>query len=144
MTGIVFHFENPDVDVWSGKDLDAWNYACKIAGDIDKMIVINKTLMDVKTPDVTMDFQVVNELPELTGNVCYLCCPWDPIPVKKPIADYNHQTMDWYVFGPAAGWHAGQLEKGCFLPQAGQGAAHSVHIATAVMFYRYWDSASWQ
>ena len=144
MVGIVFYFENPDVDVWSGKNLDAWNYACKVAGDVTDMIVVNKTLADIKTPDAELNFQVVSELPELTGNVCYLACPWNIISKLAPLQECNHQTTDWYVFGPADGWGADQLETGYFLPQAGHGACHSVHIATAVMFHRYQDSLSWQ
>ena len=143
MVGIVFYFEDSDIDVWSGKNLDAWNYACKVAGDVTDMIVINKTDQTIKTPDATMNFQVVDELPDLTGNLCYVACPWDQIPTLKPITEYNHQTVDWYIFGPADGWGT-SIEEGCFLPQSGRGACHSVHIATAVMFYRYWDSLSWQ
>jgi len=94
--------------------------------------------------DKGMEFSVVSELPNLEGNCCYLCCPWDSTPTKLPITEFDHQNMDWYIFGPASGWQGGDLEIGCYLPQAGLGSCHSVHIATAVMFYRYWNSASWQ
>lgn len=146
MAGIVFYFENNDTDVWSGRhiDFDAWNYACKIAGDIDSMIVINRTQLELQSPDVTMNFQTVSEMPELEGNLCYLACPWDAAPIHKPITEFDHQNIDWYIFGPASGWHPGDIEVGCVLPQAGRGACHSVHVATAVMFYRYWDSLTWQ
>lgn len=132
MAGICFYFEESDVDVWSGKNLDAWNYAAKAAGDIDKMIVINRTSQEIKTPDADLDFKVVSELPELENSV-KICCPW-----KGGISlwEYDH-SADWYIFGPSEGWDSGDVH----IPTAGRGALHSVHAATVVMCHRY---QSWQ
>jgi len=131
MAGICFFFEDSDVDVWSGKDLDAWNYAIKAAGDVDNMIVVNKTDQYLQSPDVNLGFQVVNELPELE-NATFIKCPWDS-GENISLWDFDHNT-DWYVFGPASGW--GGVDGVC-IPQNGIGACHSVHIATTVMFHRY-------
>ena len=139
MPGICFFFEVSDVDVWSGKDLDAWNYACKLAGDIGKMIVINRTDTPIESPDRSMEFHEVATVDEaralMDGHVTQLECPWAPVD-KIAIQQFDHQT-DWYVFGPASGWTGNWFADSIVsLPQAGIGAAHSVHVATAVMFFR--------
>ena len=143
MVGVCFYFEDNDVDVWSGRriDLDAWNYAAKAAGDIDKMIVINKTLSKLTTPDGELDFSVVEELPELEGRIAYICCPWNKMKLATPLWDFDH-NVDWYVFGPAGGWHH-EVDIGVYIPQAGIGALHSTHVASTVMFHRY-RTLSWQ
>ena len=139
MAGICFYFEDSDVDMWSGKDFDAWNYACKVAGDIDKAFVINRTSQTLQSFDQTMDFRAFDNLTEaqeaMTGTLCFVGCPWD-VGIYKPINEFEHAAIDWYIFGPASGWK--EPHYGLCLPQAGGGAVHSVHAATAVMFYRYW------
>ena len=139
MAGICFFFEHPDVDVWSGKDLDAWHYAARIAGDIDRMMVVNKTGMVLESPDRALDFQVVGALPILP-NACFLTTPKERFHPEQPLWDYDHRA-DWYVFGPASGW-TGNLpsmdgEHVVYIPQSGFAHCHSVHVATAVMFHRY-------
>lgn len=146
MAGICFFYEDSDVDVWSGKDLDAWNYACKIAGDIDKAIIVNRTDQILGSFDSTMDIQFVQDLPSaedlMSGAKMYLMCPWDA-GHPQSIEGHSHD-VDWYVFGPASGWNDDSIS-GYYLPQAGTGAAHAVHIATTVMFYRYakTNSTAW-
>lgn len=140
MVGICFYFEDSDTDVWSGKNLDAWNYAAKCAGDIDTFLVINQTDQTLTTPDANLTFRVEPTLPELSGRVTYLVCPWDNTPTKMPLWNFDHAT-DWYVFGPAKGWSS--IESGVYIPQSGRGACHSVHIATVVMMHRY-GVRSWQ
>lgn len=143
MVGICFYFERYDVDVWSGRriDLDAWNYAIKAAGDIDRMIVINRSHMEIKTPDGNLKFKVVDELPELEGNVAYICCPWNKAKTKISLWDFDH-NVDWYVFGPANGWQH-EIDTGVYVPQAGQAALHATHVASTVMFHRY-RTVTWQ
>jgi hypothetical protein len=137
MAGICFYYEDTDVDVWSGKDLDAWNYACKIGGGIDKSFVINTTAQTLHPFDVLMDFQVFTDLESallaMAGSKTYFTTPWTP-GNHASISGFNHMT-DWYLFGPGAGW--GQSLDGVFIPQAGGGAAHSVHAATHVMYHRF-------
>ena len=131
MAGLCFFFEDPDVDVWSGKDLDAWNYAAKLAGDIDKMVVINKTDQVITSPDRALDFTVLKDLPDFDDAV-YLTPPWHK---SNSLWNFDHD-VDWYVFGPAAGW-AFESDNMICIPQHGMGAVHSVHAATTVMFHRY-------
>ena len=133
MAGICFFFEPYEIDVWSGKDLDAWNYAVKVSGDIDRMIVVNKTFLEIPSPDKAMEFQVVKELPVL-GNAVFFTPPWHE---AEPLWSFDHD-VDWYVFGPAAGWGAQPPDRMVSIPQAGLGAVHSVHAATTVMFHRYY------
>ena len=141
MAGICFFYEDYEVDVWSGHNFDAWNYACKLAGDIDKAIVINKTSQTLTSFDKAMDVQFVADIDEanatMTGEVIYLACPWEVEVHPVSLASYPH-TADWYVFGPAAGWGNHEYGNCFYLPQAGTGAVHSVHAATTVMFHRYW------
>lgn len=139
MAGVCFYYEDYDTDVWSGRDLDAWGYACKVAGDIDKIIVINKTDGAVPSFDRAFEFCVVPDLEAaeaaMTGTRMYMVCPWE-VGNHTSIAGHPH-NVDWYVFGPAAGWGKSGPD-GVYIPQAGQGAVHSVHAATVVMFHRFW------
>ena len=141
MTGICFFYEDEDTDVWSGKDFDAWNYACKVAGDIDSAIIINKTTQVFTPFDVSMNIRTVADLAQaqdsMTGTIMYLVMPWDT-GNHISLAGHDHD-VDWYVFGPAAGW-AGLVASGVYIPQDFNGtqyAVHSVHAATHVMFDRY-------
>lgn len=137
MAGICFYFERYDIDVWSGRDidLDAWNYACKAAGDIDKAVVINRTSKKLKSFDTSMEFEVVDELPHLPGRVVYVCCPWDDVDNRVSLWNFEH-NVDWYVFGPANGWRK-KIDSGIYVPQNGLAALHSTHIASTVLLHRY-------
>ena len=136
MVGLVFYFEDNDIDVWSGKDfdLDAWNYNCKISG-INKVIIINKTTQILRPFDVSMDIEIVSELPLLTGHTTQLVTNTDNC-IKTDLWGFNHQT-DWYIIGPAAGW-GGEFFGDTLLtiPQIGSGDHHSVFIGATVMFHR--------
>lgn len=140
MPGVIFFFEENDRDVWSGRriDLDAWNYACKIPGDINAAYVVNLTSQTLSTLDADMDFQVFNDLEAALiaaqGEKTYLTCPWD-VGTQTNLGLFDHNT-DWYIFGPAAGWS--DPVDGYYLPQQGLGAVHAVHAATATMFHRCW------
>lgn len=135
MAGLCFFFEAEDVDVWSGKNLDAWNYAAKAAGDIDRMLVINRTDQTLLSPDADLaSFEVVAELPALERAV-YLIGPREDNSEAINLWKFNHD-IDWYVFGPAMGWTK-PMVPGVYVPQNGVGALHSVHIASVVMLHRY-------
>lgn len=137
MAGICFYFEENDVDVWSGRDIDfdAWNYAIKAAGDITDVIVINKTTKELQTLDASLNFSVVQELPQLTGNIATICCPWNT-DNGVSLWEFDHTGVDWYLFGPAAGWNP-NVNGGVYVPQNGYGALHSTHIASIVLLHRY-------
>jgi hypothetical protein len=146
MAGICFFFEPYDIDVWSGRriDLDAWNYACNAAGDIDHVVVINRTRQKIRSPNADIKFDLVessktnialDDVPDFKGNVAYICCPWDRAKNKTSLWDFDH-NVDWYVFGPANGWRE-ELENGVYIPQNGIGAMHSTHIATTILLHRY-------
>lgn len=141
MTGVVFFFEENDVDVWSGRriDFDAWCYAIKAAGDIDKAIIINKTNLNLLTFDVDMDIKIVDTLPELSGKLAYIVCPWDKSNTKQDLWSFNHE-VDWYLFGPAKGWIScnKSIDFGVCVPMNGRGALHAVHIASTVLLHRYY------
>lgn len=135
MVGIVFYFEKNDVDVWSGRktDLDAWNYAAKAAGDINKLIVIDCVGINF---DIGSQFEVVDNMPELQGNIVKVCCPWDKAANCTSLWDFDHK-VDWYIFGPAQGWSGVINEPSIIVPQAGRVALHSTHIASIVLLHRY-------
>jgi len=136
MAGIVFYFEDNDVDVWSGRniDLDAWNYNCKIGG-ITKAIVVNLTDQNLITFDGNMDITFVNELPSLSGHVTQLVTSNDTN-TPTSLWDFDHQT-DWYVFGPSNGW-SGNIFGDTLLtiPQTSGAHHYSVFVDTTIMFHR--------
>jgi hypothetical protein len=140
MAGIVFFFEENDIDIFSGRDLDlsAWNYAIKAAGDVNKVIVINRTSQQLTSFDSDLLlFEVVSEIPVLTGTVVHVVTPWDPAVTKTSLWSFDH-NVDWYIFGPGNGWHiSDNIENGVYVPMSGRGALHSVHIASVVMLHRY-------
>jgi hypothetical protein len=141
MAGVVFFFEPHDADVWSGRpvDLDAWALACLAAGDIDRVVVINRTEMELR-PFVDR-FAVVSSVPELEGRVARVVAPTDRHLVPRPVWWFDHE-VDWYVFGPAAGWLSLGEQKAdataITIPLAHEGCAlHAVHAASVVMAHRF-------
>jgi len=138
MVGIVFYFENYDIDIFSGREIDlsAWNNVCKIA-NIKKAIIINKTYNKIIPFDADMDIKIVNEFPELTGKITQLVCPWEETPTEKiELWDFDHDT-DWYIFGPASGWKEYYGNKFITIPQHGYGASHALHVATTIAYHRF-------
>lgn len=136
MPGLCFHFEPNDIDVWSGReiDLDAWNYAVKAAGDIDEIVVINRTSASLRPLDADIPFLQVSELPSL-GRAAFLCAPDEAAAVSVSLWDFSHD-VDWYVFGPAAGWdHVPEL--GVHIPTALGIPFHAVHAATVALAHRF-------
>jgi hypothetical protein len=137
MPGVAFFFESPETDVFSGRhrDLDAWNYAARAAGDVDRFRVINRTDLQVQPVDADLDFQVVAEPLELAGRVAHIVCPWDEADERIALWDFDHD-VDWYAFGPAAGWRK-KVGLGVYIPIAGNAALHAVHAASVVLTHRY-------
>lgn len=147
MSGVVFFFENNDRDVFSGRtvDLDAWRYAIK-AGGIDKAVCVNLSGADLFF-DAAFDFTEINSVVDykswlndrINENIVFLETEWS-IPdnkTKLSLRELDHSSIDWYVFGSAAG-HSFTLDKSfVYLPQDGIGALHSVHIASAVLLRRW-------
>lgn len=137
MAGVAFFYESSETDVFSGRqrDLDAWNYAALAAGDIDRFRVVNRTDQPIQPIDADVEFQVVAEPLELDGRVAHIVCPWDEADELVALWDFDHQ-VDWYVFGPAAGWTV-RVNLGVYIPIAGTAALHSVHAASVVLAHRY-------
>ncbi len=136
MAGIIFYYEGRSV--WSTKrDLDAWNYACKIGG-IDKAIIINETDEDIQTFDADMDIQIVKELPEIEGTVAQLVCPWENT-TKEMVSlwEFDHK-VDWYAFGKDnPGWHGNHYADIMLtIPVINNAVTHSIFIAPVVMYHR--------
>jgi len=135
MAGICFYFEETDVDVWSGKNLDAWNYAAQASGDIDRMIVVNRTNTVVRSPNTDLvSFEVVTNLPELQ-NAVYCVAPNERRSDTIELWGFDH-NVEWYCFGPASGWPTPPLFT-LTVPQANVGALHAVHIASVVLLHRF-------
>lgn len=139
MAGICFYFEDNDVDVWSGRqiDLDAWNYAIKLTSDIDKVKIVNKSDSNINHFDNSLEVEILNSMPQLSGSIAQLVCPWENTPSPKTsIWNFNH-NVDWYIFGPGSGWGGYYTGTPITIPQNGLGACHSIHICTLVMAHRY-------
>lgn len=137
MSGVIFYYEDKDADVWSGhptQTLDAWNYACKLS-DIDSVIIINKT-DDVLNFNLEFDVQIVKELPEITGTIAQIVCPWD-FEDTISVWDFDHQ-IDWYILGPSCGWNKKELsDTKITIPCPSRAALHSVHAFSIVSAHRY-------
>lgn len=138
MPGLVFHFENPDVDVYSGRDidLDAWGYAAKIPGDITDMKVVNLSTHVFGPLDQSFTWEIVTDINQLTltGTKTYMIMPGEHAQ-ETNLFSFDHMT-DWYIFGPAAGW--GGVHPGVCVPQHNPAIAlHAVHACSNVMFHRY-------
>ncbi|MEK6829395.1 MAG: hypothetical protein AABY15_04655 [Nanoarchaeota archaeon] len=135
-SGIVFFFENNDIDVWSGRnlDLDAWNYNCKIGG-INKAIIVNKTDQIIPLFDADMNIEIVSEIPNLVGHITQLVVPGEGAQ-SESLWDFDHQT-DWYVLGPASGWGGNHFaNKFIHLPQSSTAMHHSIFIGAVIAFHR--------
>jgi len=153
MAGIIFFYEESYKDVFSGANeetMNAWNYARHIGGGIDCMVVINCTGEHLESPDQSLDFleipcnrldQAAEILNSINGsNKAFFVTPWEAPHFGTPqdLWSWDHET-DWYVFGPASGWSAissHPVGTPITIPQHGMGAAHAIHVATAVMFHR--------
>ncbi len=142
MAGILFYFQDYDVDVFSGKrdDLDAWRYAAN-AGGIDKIRCVNESEFDVSLGFTDMDFDVVDEgWISNQSNVAVLDTEWTCPDGAIPLSELDHSSVDWYVFGAAdRGVPQGLDAQYVYVPQFGNGALHSLHIAPVVLLRR-WES----
>lgn len=138
MVGVAFYFEPNDVDVWSGRrlDLDAWNYAIKAAGDVDRVIIVNHTEEPLRSFDDDLDVCIVDVLPPLDGLVASIIAPSEEATHKTSLWRLGHSEIDWYVFGPASGWGE-EVYWGVYVPTANDLALHAVHVASIVMTHRY-------
>lgn len=138
MVGVCFFFEQNDIDVWSGRkaDLDAWNYAIKAAGDVDRVVVVNRTDLKLRTFDADLDLMFVDELPELLGRRIHVHAPREPAKQTTPLWAFDHLGVDWYLFGPAMGWRC-EIPEGIHIPTANDVELHAVHIASIVMAHRF-------
>jgi len=146
MAGICFYYENSNIDICSGKDLFAWDYNCRAAEDIDKMIVINLANSVPENPGETTgrtyDFKVVQSLEQaellMKGDrITQVVCPWNFDQQVTELWDYDHET-DWYVFGPAQGWRGYDMYTNKIsIPVSEESPMFSVHSATVILTHRY-------
>lgn len=148
MVGLIFFFEDNDVDVWSGRDfdLDAWNYAALAAGDIDRLTVVNRT--DEKIRRLDFDFHEVATLKAAlalaSDSIVHVCTPREAVRFAAKTCvlwDFDHD-VEWYAFGPAAGWSE-PFARGVTIPQAAPVSLHSTHAASIVLAHRY-GVTSWR
>ena len=136
MVGVCFFFEDNDTDVWSGRhvDLDAWNYAALAAGDVDRLLVINRTSQILTLGGM---FEVVGKPPSLDGKIARVVGPSDGDAVS--LWEFDHDVA-WYAFGPAQGWGDAPDFVGDIvdvtIPQSGVAALHSMHAASCVLLHR--------
>jgi len=137
MAGIVFYFENNNIDVYSGRevDLSAWNHLCKVA-DIKKAIIINRTNQKIIPFDADMDISIVTERPKLEGNITQLVIPTERKDGQS-LWDFDHKT-DWYLVGPSEGWRGDHIaDNYIYIPQHHLGDAYGLIAASVVMYDRY-------
>lgn len=152
MVAAVFHFEDQDLDVWSGRDidLDIWRYNTKMFG-IDTLIMIDQV------PDGGTLYQHLDEEQKFErftsiddflqahpqGEKVWFETPWSFPSSITPIKLNNFQhpanTSDvFYIFGPATGFNIAENDSRTWvtIPQVTQGATHSSFLAPIVFYDR--------
>lgn len=144
MVGVCFFFEDNDVDVYSGRriDLDTWHYACRAAGDVERVICVNRTDEQLTWPDERVLFRDTPLPIKLGGRVAKLVPPWQSSDAAMSLWAFDHD-VEWYLFGGAHGvqeplkFGRPKRQQEVYVPQQGRGALHSTHIASAVLLHRY-------
>lgn len=153
MIAAVFHFENHDKDVWSGRpiDLDIWRYNTKMFG-LDTLIMID--LVTGQAPyqhlDEEQKFERFTSIDDFLqahphGDKIWFESPWSfpssVIPTK--LADFQHPNPSeelgvYYIFGPADGFTITENDPRTWVtvPQLGLGATHALFIAPIVFYDR--------
>lgn len=139
--GLAFHFDNQDVDIYSGRqiDLDAYRYACKAFG-VSKMACINTSGLPLAMNDESISFSEHSCFEDFikknkNKNIYILEVPWRLHDKKHSSIQDDLGDFDWIVVGPAAGWAKDQYRHGQLLTikQNGRGALHGQHVATLVL-----------
>jgi len=144
MVGVCFFYEDPDVDVFSGRPemLHAWNYALKSAGDVTRVAIINKT-GDHITFNRAFDYTVYDNIDDFymtaDGTLMHVGAA-NEFDVSMSLWSYEHGD-DWLVFGPSNG-HS-KRPTGLTIPTANNTVFHAVHAATVVMTHRYEVVGKW-
>jgi len=153
MVGLVFHFEDTDMDVWSGRpiDMDAWHYTSKMFG-LGNMVMIDQmkggmpydqkaygdfgttTIEKVKSLDEFLDKYPKQEK-------VWLETPWSYPSSVTPttLANFVHPKDNvFYVLGPGGGFTIPENDKRTWvtIPQLTTGAHHSVFIAPILLYDR--------
>lgn len=146
MSGIVFYFQENDKDVFSGRkvDLDAWRYAMK-AGGINEAKIINETELSLSLGG-DMNYEIIGRSDQdlvkwvnnnkHNNNIVALSPEWECPYDSKSIYELNNNILDinWFLIGGANGLPKLDIEY-VYFPQNGQGAMHSVHVASVLNIY---------
>lgn len=143
MAGICFYFEDYDLDVYSGRniDLDSWNYAIQAGGsDMKDMLVLNQTDQKIRTPNKQINFKTClhserTPHPKLEGRVAYFVVPTDTR-VQNTLWEFDHE-VDWYCFGPGQRDNFSPKKGDVFVTVPMPVQLHAVHIASVVMAHRF-------
>ncbi len=138
MVGVCFYYEDPDVEVFSGRPemLHAWNHALLAAGDVTRVAIINllgKHVTFNKAFDCTV-YNTIDEFYENADGTLMHVGAANEFDVPMSLWNYTH-TDDWLVFGPAHG-HP-KSAAGLTIPTHNDTVFHAVHAATVVMCHRF-------
>jgi hypothetical protein len=125
MKGVVFHWDSPWKDIYSGLDpaADAWALMGR-AFDLE-VVAIAHTWPFPGRSDVT----VFSSLPEfLEAHADDRVVLADYVEPGEPNPDLAE--VDWLVFGPADGWQRAHSEhsRWCYRPSP-PGGFHAIHLA---------------
>jgi len=128
MKGIVFHWDDPWKDIYSGLDpvADAWAYIGQ-AFDLD-MVAIERTWPFPERHGIRSFKSLDDFLKSVKGDRVVLADYQEPgTPNPK-----MHE-VDWLVLGPADGWQKAYptVERWCYRPSPPSGF-HAVHLAHIV------------
>jgi hypothetical protein len=142
MAGICFSLDGDSVS----SNLEIWAAIAATAGDIDRLAFIHPTAPYIPDgaeiqSETQAEFHVyarlIDFLTEQSGSKVFVCHPWEipDFPEAASLWLYDHD-IDWYIFGPAAGWISLEGCRTLYIPQAGRVALPPVNLAAAVMLHR--------
>lgn len=145
MKAVVFHMEDQDTDVWSGRqiDLDCWWYSINAWG-LDAVVMIDLMTGGCSYQHATISnfFRYSSldefELAHSSLTKVYFETPWSfssntpHVTLQQFIPPTDNFA---YIFGPAAGFQPQPSDGRTWVtvPQLNRGALHSIHIAPIVL-----------
>lgn len=110
MTGICFHleFEHDGVGAAGNFGLDVWENVAQLADDIETIAIINRTTEQIGNAATSTGLCVYTNLDQFLDDhrgrtIVYVCATVGVATMCGPLWRCD-EDIDWYVFGPVAGW----------------------------------------
>ena len=137
MGTLVIHFEDNDMDVWSGRklDIDMWKTSCFNWGIEELRIVDLRTDKSWQPQEPMLNLKwygSLNQALEGLENLVYI-----DIHGNESLWEFTHSEDMVYVIGASYGFLETPVGTRVVIPQIGNDEMHSTHIAAMVLAHRY-------